>query len=96
MRCLREQKTFSLDKVKNIKKNQLLIVYCSIGKRSEEVTLILKKAGYTNVKNLYGGIFEWVNQGYPVYNNKNIVTHSVHAFGHFWGKYLNKGVKVYD
>ncbi len=89
-------KTFSLDKVKNIKKNQLLIVYCSIGKRSEEVTLKLKKAGYTNVKNLYGGIFEWVNQGNRVYNNRNVITDSVHAYSHFWGKWLDKGVKVYD
>ena len=89
-------KTFSLDKVKNIQKNQPVIVYCSIGKRSEDMTLKLKNAGYTNVNNLYGGIFEWVNQGHAVYNNKNIVTDSVHAYGHFWGKYLDKGVKVYD
>ena len=73
-----------------------VIVYCSIGKRSEDVTLKLKKAGYTNVKNLYGGIFEWVNQGHPVYNNNNIVTDSVHAYGNFWGKWLDKGVKVYN
>jgi len=89
-------KKFSLDKVKNIQKNQPVIVYCSIGKRSEDVTLKLKKAGYTNVKNLYGGIFEWVNQGHAVYNNKNVVTDRVHAYGHFWGKFLDKGVKVYD
>ncbi len=89
-------KTFSLEKVKNIQKNQPVIVYCSIGKRSEDVTLKLKKAGYTNVKNLYGGIFEWVNQGHPVYNNNNIVTDSVHAYGNFWGKWLDKGVKVYN
>lgn len=89
-------KTFSLDEVKNIQKNQPVIVYCSIGKRSEDVTLKLKKAGYTNVKNLYGGIFEWVNDGHTVYNKNNAVTDSVHAFGHLWGKFLNKGVKVYD
>lgn len=89
-------KTFSLDKVNNIQKNQPIIVYCSIGKRSEDVTLKLKKAGYTNVNNLYGGIFEWVNQGHRVYNNNNIITDSVHAFGHFWGKWLDKGKKIYN
>lgn len=89
-------KTFSLDEVKNIQKKQPVIVYCSIGKRSEDVTLKLKNAGYTNVKNLYGGIFEWVNDGHTVYNKNNAVTDSVHAFGHLWGKFLNKGVKVYD
>ncbi|MBY0476694.1 MAG: rhodanese-like domain-containing protein [Chitinophagaceae bacterium] len=89
-------KTFSLDRVKHIQKNQPLVVYCSIGKRSEDVTLQLIKAGFTNVKNLYGGIFEWVNQGHAVYNNQNNITDSVHAYGQFWGNYLEKGIKVYD
>jgi len=33
-------------------------VYCSLGIRSEVIAKKLKKAGYTNVFNLYGGIFE--------------------------------------
>ena len=48
-------------------------MYCSIGKRSEKVTQKLKKAGYNNVSNLYGGIFEWVNQGNEVVDTNNKV-----------------------
>ncbi|MEQ6119009.1 rhodanese-like domain-containing protein [Reichenbachiella sp. MALMAid0571] len=53
---------FDLKRVTNIEKDQKLIVYCSIGYRSEKVVEKLKSAGYKNVKNLYGGIFSWVNK----------------------------------
>ncbi len=89
-------KNFNLNRLKSLNKNQPIVVYCSIGKRSEEITLKLKKAGFTNVKNLYGGIFEWVNEGHPVYNSENHLTDTVHAYGRFWGRWLDKGVKVYD
>ena len=89
-------KDFKLDEVRTIDKTKPVIVYCSIGKRSEDITLQLKRAGFTHVMNLYGGIFEWVNQGHPVYNNSNQLTDSVHAYNHFWGRWLDKGIKVYD
>ncbi len=76
-------------------KDTPILVYCSIGVRSEDIGEKLIKAGYTNVKNLYGGIFEWKNQGKEVYNNKAIETDSVHAYNKLWGKLLTKGVKVY-
>jgi len=40
-----------------------IVVYCSIGVRSENIGEILTKMGYSNVKNLYGGIFDWKNKG---------------------------------
>lgn len=38
------------------KKNQLIVLYCQYGGRSKNVSLIMKKMGYTNVYNLYGGL----------------------------------------
>lgn len=38
------------------KKNQLIILYCQYGGRSKNASLLLKKLGYTNVYNLYGGL----------------------------------------
>jgi predicted sulfurtransferase len=70
-------------------------VYCSIGKRSESITQKLSKAGYGNVSNLYGGIFEWVNQGNGVVDVNNKQTNKIHAYGKFWGQWLHKGEKVY-
>ncbi len=41
-------------------KAQEIIVYCKTGNRSHHVTMYLKdEAGYTNVKNLLGGIHAW-------------------------------------
>lgn len=90
-------KEFQKDSVTNkiTNKNTPIVVYCSIGVRSEDIGEKLQKAGFTNVKNLYGGIFEWKNQGNAVYKNE-VETDSVHTFNKQWGKLLNKGIKVYD
>lgn len=77
-------------------KNREIIVYCSLGIRSEDVANKLIEAGYTNVKNLFGGIFEWKNQDKMVYNVNGQVTDSVHAYSKSWGKWLKSGIKVYS
>lgn len=76
-------------------KDSEIIVYCSLGIRSEIVADKLIKAGYTNVRNLYGGIFEWKNNNFKVYNSKKTETDSVHAFSEEWSKWLKKGIKIY-
>ena len=77
-------------------KNTKIVVYCSLGIRSEDVAEKLKKAGYTNVYNLYGGIFEWKNQDNTVVNSKNKPTKKVHTFNKDWSKWLLKGEKIYE
>lgn len=86
--------TFSMSEVKKIDKNAKIIVYCSVGYRSEKITKRLSKKGFVDVKNLYGGIFEWKNQGNKVYQGAE-ETEEVHAYDRNWGKWLNKGVKIY-
>ncbi len=86
---------FELSAISDLPKNKPLIVYCSIGKRSEKITKKLLKDGFSNVHNLYGGIFEWVNQGNGIVDNENKPTNKVHAYGRFWGQFLEKGEKVY-
>ena len=77
-------------------KDEKIVVYCSLGVRSENIGEKLIKLGYTNVQNLYGGIFEWKNKGNQVVDNDNKVTEKVHAFSKHWGAYLNKGIKIYN
>ena len=86
---------FSTEMIQDLDKNDAIIIYCSVGKRSEDLTITLKKLGYTNVYNLYGGIFEWINQGYPVFDENNEATQKIHPYGHLWGKWLDKGVKAF-
>ncbi len=77
-------------------KDTPIVVYCSLGVRSEEIGEKLKKAGFTQVKNLYGGIFEWKNNNYPVFNRAEKETDSVHTCTKSWSKWLKNGIKVYD
>ncbi|MFT5437872.1 MAG: rhodanese-related sulfurtransferase [Ulvibacter sp.] len=76
-------------------KNALIVVYCSLGIRSEDIGEKLKKEGFTNVKNLYGGIFEWKNNDYPIIDSEGKDTENVHVYSIFWGKWLKNGKKVY-
>ncbi len=86
---------FNISTLEDLPKNSEIVVYCSIGVRSEKIGEKLKAAGFTNVKNLYGSIFEWVNQGNQVFDTQNLPTKKVHAFNKKWGIWLNKGEKVY-
>ena len=81
--------------LQKLNKNIPVVVYCSLGIRSEEIGEKLKKAGFTNVKNLYGGIFEWKNKGYPVIDSTGKETENVHAFSKHWSKDLHAGTPVY-
>lgn len=85
---------FELVSVQHLDKNKPIVVYCSIGVRSEKIGEQLKAAGFTEVYNLYGGIFEWVNQENPVFMN-DLQTSRVHAYSRIWGIWLQKGEKVY-
>lgn len=87
---------FSLDKVKDIDKGTPIVVYCSVGVRSERIGRKLIAAGFKQVQNLYGSIFEWVNQGYPIVDSAGQPTLKVHAYSPAWGVWLNKGEKVYE
>lgn len=89
---------FNLDSIQHKigDKDKKIVVYCSVGIRSEIVADKLKKAGFTNVYNLYGGIFEWKNKSFPIYNSEQKATDSIHAFSKPWSKWVKNGIKIYD
>jgi rhodanese-related sulfurtransferase len=90
-------KEFDPDSIKKTApdKDTPLVVYCSVGVRSEGIGEKLKAMGYSEVKNLYGGIFQWKNDGFPVYDNSGKETQRVHAYDRHWGKLLNDAEKIY-
>ena len=91
-------KGFKISKIDNLPndKDTMIVVYCSLGIRSEIIGKQLLTEGYTAVYNLYGGIFEWTNKGEKVYSSKQQETPKVHAYSKPWGSYLLKGTKVYE
>ena len=87
---------FNIKMIKHkIDENTPIVVYCSIGYRSEKVGEKLLNEGFT-VYNLYGGIFNWKNSNNPVVDNNEIATQKVHCFNQEWSKWLLKGEKIYD
>lgn len=87
-------KNFDPGQWSGVPKEQPIIVYCSVGYRSEKISKKLEKLGYSNVYNLYGSIFEWVNQGYPVVDEKEKPVRAVHTYNEDWSKWVkNYGVK---
>lgn len=81
--------------IKTIPTNKPIVVYCSVGYRSEKIGEKLIRKGYI-VYNLYGGIFEWKNKGNSVFDSLSNSTNKVHCYNSDWSKWLVKGEKIYD
>jgi len=86
---------FDIKSTDTFDKNTTIIVYCTIGARSEQIGEKLKKDGFKNVYNLYGGLVYWKNQGYTVVDANGKPTQSIHVYSKEWGKWLKKGKPVY-
>ncbi|WP_460619687.1 rhodanese-like domain-containing protein [Hymenobacter ruber] len=76
-------------------RSQPVVVYCSVGVRSERLGERLHALGFRNVRNLYGGLFEWVNEGRPVVDATGPTT-NVHPYSAVWSPWLKRGRKVYE
>lgn len=79
----------------SIDKNSPIVVYCTLGVRSEVVANQLIENGYTDVKNLYGGICEWKNKDYVVIDSIHRMTENIHVYSKKWEKWLTKGNPIF-
>ena len=89
--------SFSLGQVNQIttEKDVKIVVYCSVGVRSEDIGEQLVRNGYTEVKNLYGGIFQWKNNKQKVVDTTGQETQNVHVHSKYWSGLLTDANKVY-
>ena len=74
-----------------VPKDTLIVAYCSVGYRSSAIVERLQDAGFINVYNLEGSIFQWANEGRPVYRNGQPVR-QVHPFDAVWGQLLDESL----
>jgi len=74
-------------------KDQAIVTYCSVGYRSGGFAERLRQAGYTNVANLEGSIFQWANEGRLVFSGATPVK-KVHPYGRTWGLLLKKKLRA--
>ncbi len=77
-------------KIEKLDKNTLIILYCSVGFRSGKIGEQLLKKKFKKVKNLYGGLFNWVNNDGKLIDNTGVGTKNVHGFDKSWSQWLNK------
>ncbi len=68
-------------------KDTAIVVYGSAGYRGARVAHWLAQQGYGNLQNLSGGIFQWANQGRPVFSQDR-PTVEVHPYDERWGMLL--------
>lgn len=71
-----------------VSRSTRIVVYCSVGYRSAAVARRLTRDGYEKVFNLEGGIFQWANEGRPVFRGDERVE-KVHPYDRVWGRYLH-------
>ena len=83
------------ERIEELSKDKPVLVYCSVGYRSERVGKKLQDMGFQKVWNLYGGIFDWKNRDYEVINQAGKPTEKVHTYNRKWSQWLRKGEKVY-
>lgn len=81
--------------LRRVPRTQTIVVYCTVGARSEQVGAWLKQQGFRDVRNLYGGLFQWVNEGNGVVNAQG-PTAKVHPYSIVWRPWLKKGTPAYE
>jgi rhodanese-related sulfurtransferase len=72
-----------------------IVTYCSVGYRSAAIAHRLQEAGYTKVVNLEGSIFQWANEGRPLYRN-DVAVQQVHPYNSRWGRLLHSELHAYE
>jgi rhodanese-related sulfurtransferase len=80
---------FEASRLSGVPKGAKIVLYCSVGYRSEKIGERLKRMGFTQVFNLYGSIFEWVNHGFPVEKSPGRTTYEVHTYNAEWSHWVN-------
>ena len=88
----RVEPTASADMI-NITREKPIVTYCSVGYRSAAFAKKLQDAGYKNVQNMSGSIFEWANEGYSIERNGERVD-KVHPYNTTWGKLLKPSLRA--
>jgi len=84
---------FSICRVPDTPKDTKIVVYCSIGVRSEKIAEKLIAFGFSKVWNLYGGIFAWANEHKTLVAHNQNTTLAVHGYSQKWATLLEHHVQ---
>lgn len=82
----------AVETVSALPKDARVVVYCSVGYRSAQIVLKLKSLGYVNTFNCEGSLFQWANEGRPVFQGQKSVR-LVHPYDSQWGVLLQESLR---
>ncbi len=72
----------------DVDRQRPVVVYCSVGVRSAGVARRLREAGFAQVENLEGSVFQWANEGRPLVTAGGEPARVVHPYDAVWGRLL--------
>ena len=78
----------ALDALESTDPERTVIVYCSVGYRSSRLAADLRRRGFKNVFNLEGSLFQWANEGRPLFLGDERV-YQAHPYDEQWGQLLD-------
>lgn len=70
-----------------------VVLYCSVGYRSADCATRLLRAGFTNVINLEGSLFQWANEGRPIESARPDKP-QVHPYSERFGRLLKPELRA--
>ena len=79
--------------ISGIPKETPIVTYCAVGYRSGALATKLREAGFSNVWNLEGSIFQWANERRPLVREDQPVD-TVHPYSNLWGRLLIDEVRA--
>jgi len=79
----------TLNAVAGFPKDTPIVVYSSAGYRGARVASWLGEQGYKNVQNLGSSLFQWVNEGRPLFRGRQPAS-VVHPYDTQWGWLLER------
>ena len=79
----------ALDALEANNPERTVVVYCSVGYRSSRLADELRARGFENVFNLEGSLFQWANEGRPLYRGEERV-YEAHPYDEEWGQLLDR------
>ncbi|HEY9117314.1 MAG TPA: rhodanese-like domain-containing protein [Roseivirga sp.] len=92
---LKNSLRFEESLLSSLNKEQPILIYCTVGVRSNRVAKALSDAGYKEVYDMKDGILGWANQEYPLIDNFGELTNQIHTYNKSFAPLLKKGTAVY-
>ena len=79
----------ALDALEANDPERTVVVYCSVGYRSSQLAEDLRAQGFENVSNVEGSLFQWANEGRPLFRGDERI-YEAHPYDEEWGQLLDK------